>query len=148
MRENKVFCTSFWIFAILFLLFLPFINSWLSLKIENLANDTNESKVVKTTAHTSVEGTEWQEIYRNEDEDVAYYRHTGDKQLVKPGDTIINVNGDEVEVKSTDINGFLVDYDDSFYPGMSGTPVTDSNGNPVGYVSSVVESKFVYCIWN
>lgn len=103
--------------------------------------------IVKTVAH--IDYTEDAKlIYKDDEHDIAYYTTSEDSMRLSAGDTVYTINGDAVTVRCTDTYGFSVDYSTAFYPGMSGSAIVDSRGITMGYVSCVVNSEYVYCIWS
>jgi hypothetical protein len=104
--------------------------------------------VIKTVAHITLDSEKYELIYEDDDNDIAYYRVLDRDNLVSVGDTVYTINGDETTVTATDVYGFYVEYNEVFYPGMSGSVIINSTGNSVGYVSRLDNSEFVYCIWN
>lgn len=103
----------------------------------------------KTVSHITLEeGLPFEKVYDSDDSDVAYYRYTGEKELVKKGDTVISSQDVSYTVTDTDIEGFYFLQDGSIVPGTSGTSVFNEKGEIVGYVSAVLQGKIVKCIWN
>lgn len=109
---------------------------------------TEVSDVVKTVAHVEVHNDNLELIYKDEINDIAYYRYTGKNKLAKENDILRTCYGDSVKIIYVDIYGFKVKSDISvIQPGMSGTALEDIDGNTVGYVSTILEDNVVYCIW-
>ena len=106
------------------------------------------SDVIKTVAHIPLDERKYKLIYKDTDNDIAYYMVLDTSRALSIGDTVITSNGDETTVRAVDVYGFYVDYNDVFYPGMSGTVIRDEYGESVGYVSKLIDSDSVYCIWN
>lgn len=109
---------------------------------------TEVSDVVKTVAHVEVHNDNLELIYKDEINDIAYYRYIGKNKLAKENDILRTCYGDSVKIVYADIYGFKVKSDISvIQPGMSGTALEDVDGNTVGYVSTILEDNVVYCIW-
>ena len=110
---------------------------------------SSPTDIVKTVAHVDVNNSNLELIYKDADNDIAYYRYTGNVgKLVEEKDILTTCYGDNVEVIYTDIYGFKVKSDVSvIHPGMSGTALENVNGDTVGYVSTILEDNVVYCIW-
>lgn len=106
----------------------------------------NNTDIVKTVGHISLDDS-FEKIYTDVDNDIAYYRYPCNSHLLNIGDTVYTCNDDTVTVTATDVYGFYVTCEDSFYPGMSGTAIRNSNGQGVGYVSELLDNDTVYCIW-
>lgn len=110
---------------------------------------SSPTDIVKTVAHIDVNNSNLELLYKDVDNDIAYYRYTGNvSKLVEENDILTTCYGDKVEVIYTDIYGFKVKSDVSvIQPGMSGTALENVNGDTVGYVSTILEDNIVYCIW-
>lgn len=106
------------------------------------------SDLYKTVAHIDMSDVEdLVLVYEDAENDVAYYRYVGDRDIIKEGDTVTTYEGNSAKVIALDVQGFYLEYSDMFYKGMSGTSIFDSNGNVVGYVSKIVNNERVFCIW-
>lgn len=110
---------------------------------------SSPTDIVKTVAHIDVNNSDLELLYKDADNDIAYYRYTGNvSKLVEENDMLTTCYGDNVKVIYTDIYGFKVKSDVSvIQPGMSGTALENVNGDTVGYVSTILEDNVVYCIW-
>lgn len=109
----------------------------------------NASDVIKVPAHIDVSSDEFECIYTDTENDIAYYRFLVDRKLASIGDTLTTCYGDIVTISYTDVYGFRVSDPESYIqPGMSGTSVLDEEGEIVGTVSTLLEDNEVYCIWN
>lgn len=107
------------------------------------------SDVIKVPAHIDVNSDEFECIYTDAENDIAYYRFLGDRKLASIGDTLTTCYGDTVTISYVDVYGFRVSDPESYIqPGMSGTSVLDEEGEIVGTVSTLLEDNEVYCIWN
>ena len=102
--------------------------------------------IFKSVSHIDIDSNLFEEIYRNDDEDISYYRYIGKRDLVKIGDVV--TTDEDVKTKVVDITlaGFEVKANYGFYSGKSGTPIFDKDKNIIGYVSTIYDDK-VYCIW-
>lgn len=109
---------------------------------------TSSFDIIKTVDHVSLDDSSYELIYSNPDEDIAYYRYIGKRDTVKVGDKVYTDSGVCAKVLRTSNVGFEVEYDGSFYPGMSGTPIRDESGVVVGYVSALINSEYVTCIYS
>ena len=119
-------------------------------EIESTVTDNSfvaTESLYKTVGHIKVSNPDMKLVYLDEDNDVAYYMYIGDNTTLKPGDKVTTVNADTVTVTGCDVYGFYVDKPELFTTGMSGTSILDVDGNTVGYVSKIIASKSVYCIW-
>ena len=103
--------------------------------------------IVKTVAHLDLDSEEYELIYSDTENDIAYYRYVGERTHIHEGDVVYNSKGVESTVTATNVYGFYITYNDSFTTGMSGTVVFNSDNEPVGYVSSNYGNTYVYCIW-
>lgn len=123
---------------------------WFGPDIMSGTSDANmkpvDGQVYKTAAHVTVNSDEYQLLFSDSENDVAYYRYAGSIPRVVIGDTITLANGSSSTVTNTDIYGFYTDGADDVSVGLSGTIVQNEDGETVGYVSSVVTGK-LYCIW-
>lgn len=108
---------------------------------------TEPLDVFKTVAHVPVDNVELELIYKNAEDDVAYYRYIGPRELVSIGDTVALYDGTEGKVTSTSINGFTVDLDCPIVQGLSGMAILQEE-HQIGYVSALLENGEVYCIWS
>jgi len=114
----------------------------------DVATPCEASDVIKTVSHIDLSANKNLEcIYVDSINDISYYRTLDSKDLVSIGDTVYTSKNDSTEVIATDVYGFYVKYNDVFYPGMSGTVIRNADGEGVGYVSTVLDSDTVYCIW-
>ncbi len=104
--------------------------------------------VIKTVAHVEVSNPDLELIFTDSKEDISYYRYIGNRELINKGDTVYLYDGTEYVVTSTSINGFNMKSDTPVIMGMSGMAVLDTNGNQVGYISSLLQTNEVYCIWS
>lgn len=103
--------------------------------------------IIKTVAHISLDG-EWELIYEDIDNDIAYYKYIGTRTSVKTGDIVINEHNKEFKVIGVYNEGFYIEYNDNFYPGMSGTIIRDKQGKEVGIVSTLINSEYIKCIYS
>lgn len=104
--------------------------------------------IIKTVAHIELSSNDYELIYRNTEEDIAYYRYVGERNLLAIGDIVRLYNGDEFIVTSISRNGFTISGDSTLLMGVSGSAVLDSEGNQIGYVSTMYDSGDVFCIWS
>ncbi len=104
--------------------------------------------VIKTVAHVEVDNPDLECIFTDSKEDIAYYRYIGNRELINKGDTVYLYDGTEYEVTSTSINGFNMKSDTPTIMGMSGMAILDKDRNQVGYISSLLQTNEVYCIWS
>lgn len=105
--------------------------------------------IIKTVSHINLEEDNNLElIYKDTDNDIAYYRFRGERDLVNIGDVLTTCYGDKVTITYCDVYGFRVNNSKYFSPGMSGTGLLNSKGQIVGYVSEMLKNDEVYCIWN
>lgn len=119
-------------------------NALLALEIEP-AVDTD---IYKTVAHVSLDSIDDLELlYTDTAKDVAYYRYTGERDVVKKDDVVYLYDGQPAIVLNTDVTGFYLELSENVYEGFSGTLVTDEDNNKIGYISSVTPNG-IYCIWN
>lgn len=107
-----------------------------------------QGDVFKTVAHITLSNENIELLFVDDVHDIAYYRYTDDESHPNVGSHVITCNGDVTIITALDVYGFYVKADNKFYPGMSGTVIRDTDGNSVGYVSGIVDSKTVYCIWD
>lgn len=109
----------------------------------------DDSCIMKTVAHVDLsDRDDLQLIYEDNDSDIAYYAYTGERNLVKVGETVYDTLGQGHVVTDFDINGFYFAYNNDIHTGMSGTSLVNENGEIVGYISSILNGKVVKCIWN
>lgn len=116
------------------------------LKDNAKAGKYNTNDIFKSVSHIDVDADLFEEIYRNDDEDISYYRYIGKRDLVKIGDTVTTDEGIKTKVLDVTLAGFEVKANYGFYAGKSGTSIFDKDKNIVGYVSTIYDDK-VYCIW-
>lgn len=104
--------------------------------------------VLKTVAHLDLTDREdLTLIFSDLETDIAYYEYTPNSNHVKKGDTFYTVNGDAVEVTGVDALGFFVTYNNAFHAGMSGSSIVNDEGEIRGIISSMVDGKYVFCLW-
>ena len=108
---------------------------------------TEPQDIFKTVAHVPVDNAELELIYKNAEDDVAYYRYIGPRELVGIGDTVNLYDGTKGTVTSTSINGFTVELDCQVVQGLSGMAILQYE-HQVGYVSALLDNGEVYCIWS
>ncbi len=124
------------------------LQSYISAKLKSNAKAgkyaTND--IFKSVSHIDIDTSLFKEIYRNDDEDISYYRYIGKRDLVKIGDTVTTDEDVKTKVLDVTLAGFEVKANYGFYAGKSGTPIFDKDKNIVGYISSIYDDK-VYCIW-
>ena len=108
---------------------------------------TEPLDVFKTVAHVPVDNEELELIYKNAEDDVAYYRYIGPRDIVSIGDTVLLYDGTEGIVTSTSINGFTVKLDCQIFQGLSGMAILQEE-HQIGYVSTLLDTGEVYCIWS
>ncbi len=107
-----------------------------------------DSSLFKTVAHIPPsEIPDAIRVYVDFVNDVAVYMWTDNHPDLEEGDKVKTIDGAEGVVTAIMAQGFLAKFDaESIYAGLSGTVVT-GNGETVGYVSSVKDGDFLYCIW-
>lgn len=124
------------------------LRSYISSELESNAKAgkyaTND--IFKSVSHIDIDTNLFEEIYRNDDEDISYYRYIGKRDLVKIGDVVTTDEDVKTKVLDVTLAGFEVKANYGFYSGKSGTPIFDKDKNIVGYVSTIYDDK-VYCIW-
>lgn len=114
--------------------------------VNNYAFKSTED-LYKTVGHLKVDNPDMKLVYLDEDNDIAYYMYIGKDKLLKPEDKVYTQDNNEVTVTGCDVYGFYVDKPELFTTGMSGTSISNLDGETVGYVSKIIASKRVYCIW-
>lgn len=110
-------------------------------------DNSSTRDVYKTVAHLQIDSPELELIYSDPVSDVAYYRYIGERTQLDIGDIVYLTTGEKCRVTNIDITGFYLEGATTVQAGMSGTIVTNSNGDTVGYVSSTSNGK-LYCIWS
>ena len=103
--------------------------------------------IYKTVAHLPIDCEELELLYTDSVHDIAYYRYVGDRTQLVVGDEVKLSTGDACTVRNIDMTGFYLDNADRAFVGLSGTIVTNSKGETVGYVSSI-KNQMIYCIWS
>ena len=104
------------------------------------------SDVLKSVNHLTLDADKFERIYVDNVEDIAYYRYIGKRKMLKAGAKVRTKEGFQTKVLDVTSAGFVIKATKHFHLGMSGTPIFDSKGNIVGYISLMLEGK-VYCIW-
>lgn len=104
--------------------------------------------VIKTVAHVDVANDNLELIYKDISEDIAYYRFIGVRDIATVGDVVHLYDGTEFTITSTSINGFNLDSGKDVEVGMSGMAILDKDNNQIGYVSALLPTGEVYCIWS
>ncbi len=104
--------------------------------------------IIKTVAHVTIDNEDYEQIYSNAEDDVAYYRYIGKRDLLSIGDTVYLYDGSEGTVTSTSINGFTLDMSCPVIKGLSGMAILDSEGKQIGYISQLLQNDQVFCIWS
>lgn len=114
-----------------------------SVKIEDAKYD-----LIKTVNHINLEGcTDVEKVYTDADKDIAYYMYVGTRDVVTVGDTVYF--GDTASVvTSIDIYGFTVEGFEFIKAGDSGKSVYDTKRNQIGFISELLATGEVYCIWS
>lgn len=110
------------------------------------AGKYDTSDIIKTVAHITLDDKLFEQIYVDYDNDIAYYRYIGERDLVKVGDTVTIEDGNTSEVTDVTYPGFLIKANNDFHTGNSGMAVFNDKGVIIGYVSSLINDE-VYCIW-
>lgn len=103
----------------------------------------------KTVAHIDLSDCEFlMEVYKDTDNDVAYYMYVGERDELKVGDKVHLQDGEEFEVTSIDVHGFTLAPIGTLYVdyGYSGYAVMNTDEEQVGVISAT-DGEFVYCIW-
>lgn len=111
--------------------------------------DISDPSVIKTVAHVDLsDKPQWECVYENIDDDVAYYKYTGEHTLAKTGDNVVLRDGMKAVITYRDINGFKISSEEVvFVSGMSGQVVQTESGDDVGVISELLPTNEVYCIW-
>lgn len=105
--------------------------------------------VYKVVDHVNIDKSDLEMIYRDPENDVAYYRYVGERDLTEVGQTVYLHGGEECSVTSTGAHGFTISSTSvNFVVGMSGDPILDKDGNQIGYISALLKNGDVYCIWS
>lgn len=105
--------------------------------------------IVKTVDHSHIDSEDFELIYRDPENDVAYYRYVGVRDLITVGTVLYLYDGREVTVSATGRHGFTVSSNTvTFTVGMSGDPVLNADGEQIGYISALLQNGHVYCIWS
>ena len=113
---------------------------------QNLADTPTE--IYKTVAHVSSDNyPDYELLFKDSSTDIAYYRLKSNVLRKVVGDTVYTQKGHSYIITDTTMDGFTIPADEYILAGMSGTPIMDSDGNVIGYISALLDGKSVYCIW-
>lgn len=104
--------------------------------------------IIKTVAHVDVENDNLKLLHRDVVNDIAYYQFVGVRDICEIGDTVHLYDGTEFTISSTSINGFNLTGNEPVTTGMSGMAILDEEANQIGYVSSLLPTGEIYCIWS
>lgn len=139
--------TLFWIVISCFVFFL--LGTWSGEKNADRYIDFEVPEdIIKTVAHVDVDNDNLELIYRDAVEDIAYYRFIGVRDIAQTKDKVHLYDGTTYTITSTSINGFTMTSNASATVGLSGMAVLDEEDNQIGYVSALLPSGEVYCIWS
>lgn len=106
------------------------------------------SDLYKTVAHVDLSSIEDLElVYVDNENDVAYYRYIGERNVVNIGDEVLTVYNETCTVTSMDCQGFTIDCPTGIDAGMSGTAIRDADGVQIGFISKRLSDGTVRCIY-
>lgn len=106
------------------------------------------SDLLKTVAHVDLSSRDdLVQVYNDANNDIAYYMYTGDRAIVKIGDTVTGINNIVGTITEVDAYGFRFKTDSFIENGMSSSGIFDTEGNQIGILSTVEDDGSVYCIW-
>ena len=107
-----------------------------------------DSSLFKTVAHVNPdEIPDAVRIHVDYENDVAIYEWTNAHPDLEVGDTVVSIDGVDGTVTSIMAKGFTAKFPEgTIYAGLSGTALL-KDGRTVGYVSSVKNQCYLYCIW-
>lgn len=104
----------------------------------------------KTVAHLNNVDA-WVPLSKDTTNDIAYYTVSDDLidfTMPSKGDVVSFTTKDTGVVEEISTYGFNLKVEPSTAKhGMSGTPVFNSEGEVIGYVSAAIGTKHIYCIW-
>lgn len=104
-------------------------------------------RIVKTVAHTKV-SEDYILIHKDTENDIAYYIQSPKHAELNEGEYVTIVEAGTAEVVSVTLRGFYLDMSNvNMHSGMSGSPVLKDN-RTCGYVSSIMPTGYLYCIWS
>lgn len=104
-------------------------------------------RIIKTVAHTKVP-EDYILIHKDTENDIAYYIQGPGHVELHEGDYVIIAEAGIAEVVSITPKGFYLDMRNvNMRSGMSGSPVLKDN-KTCGYVSSIMPTGYLYCIWS
>lgn len=116
-------------------------------KLQNGISDT-PVEIYKTAAHVSPDNyPDYELLFADSSKDIAYYQLKSNVLRKVAGDTVYTQKGHSYTITDTTMDGFTIPADEYILAGMSGTPIMDSEGNVIGYISALLDGKSVYCIW-
>lgn len=104
--------------------------------------------IIKTVAHVDIVNDNLKLLHKDISSDIAYYQFVGVRDICEIGDVVHLYDGTEFVVVSASINGFNLAGDEPVTVGMSGMAILDEENNQIGYVSSLLPTGEVYCIWS
>lgn len=113
---------------------------------QNLTDTPTE--IYKTVAHVPSDNyPDYELLFKDSSTDIAYYRLKSNVLRKVAGDTVYTQKGHSYTIIDTTMDGFTIPADEYILAGMSGTPIMDSDGKVIGYISALLDGKSVYCIW-
>lgn len=135
-----------WFFKII----IPILTLGLGYYIGHTGTQVYYYPYYKTVGHVK-QADAWTLLKEDTKEDIAYYITDESKldfEFPNVNDTVTFITGTTGAITEISPNGFTVEVEpNSILPGMSGSPVYNSNDELLGYVSGSFSSSSIYCIW-
>lgn len=111
--------------------------------------DNADGDLFKTVAHIDLSSrSDLKLVYTDTENDIAYYCWINNKNNIEVGTTVYLYDNTECYVTYTDAYGFGFKGDVKVLEGLSGTAVRNAEGNQLGYVSRLLNTGEIYCIWS